>query len=97
MSVKRLSDEEKKGEPTARGGYKRGKEPTDKDVEIRILKNRMTGKVDKMRAYFDYKSYRFFSSVKEAFVRYDWDKNKSPLPADYPKGFITEQPDIMEE
>ena len=97
MSVKRLSAEEKKGEQNMRGGYKRGKEPTDKDVEIRILKNRMTGKVDKMRAYFDYKSYRFHCNVKEAFIRYEWDKNKTPLPSSYPKGFITEQPDIMED
>ena len=80
LSVKRFSDKEKEGESNGRNGYKKGKEPFQEDAEVDIMKNRYTGKVNKVKLYFNYTSYRFFSNAKELFKRYGWNKDVSPYP-----------------
>jgi KaiC/GvpD/RAD55 family RecA-like ATPase/5S rRNA maturation endonuclease (ribonuclease M5) len=96
MSVKRLSKKEKRGEKDRYGQYKPGKEPILEDVEIEILKNRYTGKIDIARVFFDYKSYRFHSNVQELFKKYGWDKSTTPIPKEYPDEY-NPLPDFMKE
>jgi twinkle protein len=94
MSVHRFSKEEKAGKIDKRnGGYIDGQEPIGHDVAIDVLKNRFTGKVDEIRAYFDYPSYRFYSSVKELWKRYGWNKSTEPLRSDDPNKHGVEMPD----
>lgn len=80
LSVKRFSPKDKMGERDGRGNWKKGKEPFQEDVEINVMKNRYTGKIDSKKLFFNYKSYRFFSNARELFRRYGWDKNRSPIP-----------------
>jgi len=81
FSVKRLTKKEKDGERDNKGNYKKGKEPIKEDVEINIMKNRYTGKIDIVRLFFNYKSYRFFSNREELFKRYKWNNDKSSIPS----------------
>ena len=81
MSVRRFNDQEKEGEADGRGGYKKGKEPINEDSEIRIMKNRYTGKIGAAKLDFDYSSYRFYSNKDELYYRYKWHKN-SGVPKD---------------
>lgn len=91
MSVKRYSKKDKEGERDNKGNYRKGKEPIEHDVEISILKNRYTGKVDAAKVYFDYSSYRFYSQNSELYKRYKWNKDTSPIPKDDQKN----TPDFM--
>jgi twinkle protein len=80
LSVRRYTKKEKLGEKDNKGGYKKGKEPFSEDVEITVIKNRYTGKIESTKLFFNYKSYRFFSDAKELFKRFGWNKNISPIP-----------------
>jgi twinkle protein len=80
LSVKRFSDKEKMGEKDGRGNWKKGKEPFQEDAEVNVMKNRYTGKLAAVKLFFNYKSYRFFSTREELFKRYKWNKDNSPLP-----------------
>jgi twinkle protein len=93
MSIKRYSRKDKEGEKDRNGNYKKGREPVEHDVEISILKNRYTGKVDSAGVYFDYASYRFYSSNAELYKRYKWNKDTSPIPKENPSDRNT--PDFM--
>jgi archaellum biogenesis ATPase FlaH/5S rRNA maturation endonuclease (ribonuclease M5) len=84
VSVKRYTDKEKAGEKDGRGNYKRGKEPIPYDVGLDILKNRFTGKVGRADLYFDYFSYRFYSTPKELYKRFKWNQDQSLLPTKDP-------------
>lgn len=82
LSVKRFTKKEKDGETDNKGNYRRGKEPIEEDVEINIMKNRFSGRIGTARLYFEYSSYRFFSTPSELYFRYKWykgDPNK-PIP-----------------
>lgn len=85
IAVKRFSDDEKKGESDNKGGYRKGKFPIEEDVEMAVLKNRYTGHQKKAKLFFDYSSYRFYSSLKELYKRYKWNKDTSPLPTKDPR------------
>ena len=82
LSVKRFSKKEKLGEKDNKGNYKKGHEPIEEDVEVEVMKNRYTGKIDKARAYFDYTSYRFYNTPDELYKRYNWwpESDKTPIP-----------------
>ena len=83
MSVRRFGAKEKAGEKRFNGqGWKTP--PIDFDTEISILKNRYTGKLGRVNAYFDYFSYRFYSTPQELWKRYGWNKDRSPLPINDP-------------
>ena len=49
------------------------------------MKNRYTGKIDVVRAYFDYVSYRFYNKLTELYKRFEWNKDTSPLPTKDPR------------
>ena len=93
LSVHRFSKREKQGEKDGRGNFKKGKEPIDFDVVVDVLKNRYTGKVNDACFYFDYNSYRFFSTPAELWHRYPWNKDTSPLRKDDPNKHGTDVPD----
>jgi len=95
VSVKRFSKKDKAGEADGKGGYKKGKDPIDEDVEVSILKNRYTGDEDVKRLYFDYPSYRFYSSLEELYKRYKWNEDESPLPTKDPR--LDSLPNFMKE
>ena len=83
MSVRRFNKKEKAGEKKYNGkGWKQL--PISHDTEISILKNRYTGKLGRVRVYFDYLSYRFFCTPDELWKRYGWNKDRSPLPTHDP-------------
>jgi archaellum biogenesis ATPase FlaH len=81
VSVKRYSKKEKAGVRDNKGGYKI--QPIDYDVEVDIMKNRYTGKIDKAQLNFDYKSYRFWSNKKELNKRYKWFKDSNKPESNY--------------
>lgn len=86
LSVKRFSKKEKEGTKDTKGNFKKGMEPIDEDVEVNIMKNRHTGRIDTARFYFDYNSYRFWSNTKELYRRFEWDRdNKNALPTKNPR------------
>jgi twinkle protein len=85
ISVKRFGKREKNGVKDNKGGYKPGMEPIDEDVEVNIMKNRMTGRIDAARFYFHYESYRFWKKTTELYKRYKWDKSVMPLPTKNPR------------
>ena len=83
MSVRRFSKEEKMGEKKYSGkGWKTP--PIKYDTEVSIMKNRLTGRMGRIRIYFDYTSYRFYSYPSELWKRYKWNKDKNPLPTHDP-------------
>lgn len=84
ISAHRVTQKEKDGEKNGKGGYKVGKEPVKHDVAIDFLKNRYTGKLGKSMLYFNYPDYRFYSTPKELWKRYAWNKDTSPLPSHDP-------------
>lgn len=96
LSVKRFSQKEKDGEKDNKGGYRKGKEPIDYDTEIKVIKNRYTGKIGEARVYFDYPSYRFHSQPNELYKRYKWNKCTAPIPNKYPENF-KRQPDFLKD
>jgi len=83
ISVKRFSEKEKRGEKDGKGNFKPGKEPINEDVGINTLKNRYVGRQGEVRAYFDYRSRRFFISKSDLNKRYLWDKNNKSPQYDY--------------
>lgn len=95
ISVKRFTKKEKAGERDGRGKIKAGKEPIQEDVEVNILKNRYTGKLDAVRLFFDYNSYRFFSKREELFKRFKWDTSTKPIPTLESTDKRFDQPDFM--
>lgn len=98
LSVKRFSPKDKMGERDNHGNWKKGKEPFLEDVEINVMKNRYTGKIDSKKLFFNYKSYRFFSNKIELFKRYAWDKNKNrPIPSLESEDSRFSSPDFMKD
>jgi twinkle protein len=98
ISVKRFSQKDKAGERDGKGNWKKGKEPILEDVEVNVLKNRYTGKIEAHKLFFNYKSYRFFSNARELFKRYGWDKNRSrPIPALESEDPRFSSPDFMKD
>jgi len=91
LSVHRFSDKEKEGEKDGRGNYKKDKKPVEHDAQVSILKNRYTGKLGNSLLYFHYTDYRFYSTLKELYKRFSWNKDKSPLPTKDPRK--SESPD----
>lgn len=85
LSVRRYTPREKEGERGQNGKYKAGKEPIEFDVEVEALKNRITGKVGTADLYFDYDSYRFYSTLKELYKRYKWNHSTAPMPKEDPR------------
>jgi KaiC/GvpD/RAD55 family RecA-like ATPase/5S rRNA maturation endonuclease (ribonuclease M5) len=83
ISVKRFTEKEKRGEKDGKGNFKPGKEPINEDVGINTLKNRYVGRQGEVRAYFDYRSRRFFISKTDLNKRYQWDKNNKSPQYDY--------------
>lgn len=80
LSVKRISEKEKKGvEDKIHGGYKKGFEPIPYDVSVEILKNRYTGRLGIAPLNFEYSSYRFYSNDSERYKRYKWNKSTAPI------------------
>jgi len=98
ISVKRFSQKDKAGERDGKGNWKKGKEPISEDVEVNILKNRYTGKIEAHKLFFNYKSYRFFSNARELFKRYGWDKNRNrPIPTLESEDPRFASPDFMKD
>lgn len=55
------------------------------DVELRINKDRVYGKVgSKIELNYDVRTRRFFTNEKEYYRRFKWDKSNSPRKLDYP-------------
>jgi archaellum biogenesis ATPase FlaH len=93
LSVHRYSKAERAGEADKKnGGFRKGKEPIPYDVVIDVLKNRYTGKLEEAQEYFDFPSYRFYSTSKELFRRYAWNKSVEPLRTDDPNNHESEHP-----
>ena len=74
VSLYRVSESDKKGEPNYRsGGYK--KEPIPYDVLCDVLKDRMMGYEGySVGLYYDRPSRRFFTSLTDLDYRYRWDQ-----------------------
>jgi twinkle protein len=79
FSVHRFTEKEKAGEQDRKGNYLKGKEPIDEDVRITALKNRYTGKVGDVKAFFNYPDYRFYTTEAEKNKRYKWNTDKAPV------------------
>jgi archaellum biogenesis ATPase FlaH/5S rRNA maturation endonuclease (ribonuclease M5) len=85
LSIHRYTKKEKDGEKDQRGKYRAGKEPQKYDCVIDLFKNRITGHANKeINQFFDYLSYRFYSTPAELWKRYKWEKNESPIPTNDP-------------
>jgi archaellum biogenesis ATPase FlaH/5S rRNA maturation endonuclease (ribonuclease M5) len=85
LSIHRYTKKEKDGEKDQRGKYRAGKEPQKYDCVIDLFKNRITGHANKeINQFFDYLSYRFYSTPAELWKRYKWEKNDSPIPTNDP-------------
>jgi twinkle protein len=81
LSIHRYTKKEKEGTKDQKGKYKSGMEPQKYDCVIDLFKNRITGHANKeINQYFDYLSYRFYSTPEELWKRYKWDKRVDPLP-----------------
>ena len=92
LSVRRFTEDEKQGETDRNGNYLKGKDPIEEDTEVRIMKNRYTGKIGRARMYFDYPSYRFYGDPSEYYFRYSWNKDDSPYPRRDPRRDRTPTP-----
>jgi KaiC/GvpD/RAD55 family RecA-like ATPase len=92
LSVRRFTEDEKQGETDRSGNFLKGREPIDEDAEVRIMKNRYTGKLGRARLYFDYPSYRFYGDPAEYYFRYSWNKDDSPYPRRDPRRDRTPTP-----
>lgn len=89
FSIRRYTDKEKAGVKD-KSGDKWKVKPIPFDAELRCHKNRLMGTLGAVNLYFDY-SYRFYSSVKELWYRYSWDKdNPNPIPTHDPNNHDTE-------
>jgi twinkle protein len=85
LSVRRFNESEKQGETDRNGNFLKGKGPIEEDAEVRIMKNRYTGKIGSAKLYFDYPSYRFYGEPNEYYFRYSWNKDDSPYPRKDPR------------
>lgn len=75
LSIHRYTKKEKEGTKDLKGRYKVGMEPQKYDCVIDLFKNRITGHANKeINQYFDYLSYKFYSTPEELWKRYRWDK-----------------------
>ncbi len=92
LSVRRFTESEQEGETDRNGNFLKGKEPIEEDTEIRVMKNRYTGKIGRARLYFDYPSYRFYGDPSEYYFRYSWNKDDSPYPRRDPRRDRTPTP-----
>ena len=93
IGVHRYTQKERDGVKDKKGGYLSGKEPVPFDVCVDILKNRYTGKIGAGNFYFDYPSYRLYSTPKELFSRYGWDTSNKPLQTKDPNNHGVEHPE----
>lgn len=79
LAVHRYTNKEKEGETNARGDYIKGHEPKQYDTYIEVIKNRITGLMPKVEAYFDFPSYRFYRTPQEVWKRYKWNDDLKPI------------------
>ena len=84
ISLYRVSEKEKRGQPSMKGnGWV--SPPIHADVIIDILKDRMTGYENgSVNVFYDRPSRRFFSTVEELDYQYNWDKNQYTTPLPFP-------------
>lgn len=89
LSAHRYTDKEKAGEKMANGKFKKGFEPIEHDMRVRVLKNRYTGKLGDAKFYFNYPDYRYYSTLEELTKRFSWNKDQTPYPQEYLKNLPT--------
>ncbi len=86
FSIRRYTQKEKEGIKDPYGGYEKSCDPVDHDVQLTVLKNRITGNQDSsFDLWYDEQSMRFYSSTTELHKRYKWDDTRTPLPTYNPK------------
>lgn len=94
FSIKRYTDREKEGVQNPYGAYEKNCEPVDHDVQLTVLKNRITGGQDRdFDLWYDERSMRFYSDASELNKRYRWDTDRSPISTINPKE--PEKPDLI--
>ena len=93
ISLYRVSDKDKQGEPKLNGSGWRVK-PIKEDVLIDILKDRMLGYEGRsVGVYYDQPSRRFFTSEEDLDRRYSWDKHPYVGGLPYPPEQLNDEED----
>lgn len=93
ISLYRVSDKDKQGEPKLNGSGWRVK-PIKEDVLIDILKDRMLGYEGRsVGVYYDQPSRRFFTSEEDLDRRYSWDKHPYVGGLPYPPDQLNDEED----
>lgn len=94
FSIKRYTEREKEGVKNPYGAYERNCEPVDHDVQLTVLKNRITGGQDRdFDLWYDERSMRFYSDASELHKRYKWDTDRTPISTINPKE--PKQPELI--
>ena len=94
FSVKKYSQNEKDGVANPYGSFEKNCEPVDGDVQLTVLKNRITGGDNKsFDLWYDERSMRFYSNTDELYRRYKWNTDKSPLSKFNPR--LAKPPEFM--
>ena len=84
FSVHRYTEKERLGEVGGNGRYLKGKEPKKHETVVSVLKNRINGLLPSVEMYFDYPSYRLYTTPEELWFRYKWNRDTTPLRTDDP-------------
>lgn len=93
ISLYRVSEKDKQGEPKMNGSGWRVK-PIKEDVLIDILKDRMLGFEGRsVGVYYDQPSRRFFTSEEDLDRRYSWDKHPYIGGLPYPPAQLIDEED----
>ena len=94
FSTRKYTPNEKAGVQNPYGAYEKNCEPVDHDVQLTVLKNRVTGGDNKsFDLWYDERSMRFYSDASELNKRYRWDTDRSPISTINPKE--PEKPELI--